>query len=47
MFYSVENQRNFKKMKRQPTEGESILLGIVLVVSYALIYSIITHVFTN
>ena len=34
-------------MKRQPTEGESILLGIVLVVSYALIYSSITYIFTN
>ena len=34
-------------MDRPPTEGEAIILGIVLVVSYALIYSSITYIFTN
>ena len=34
-------------MDRPPTEGEAIILGIVLVVSYALIYSSVTYIFTN
>ena len=34
-------------MRRQPTEGESILLGIIIVVGYALIYSGVTYILTN